>query len=147
MSFYRLSAEQSYWTCDLFTRPRLSNMIEFHGPGRDSVDVIRFTMSSRKTTPSYRSPFRDNSCETRSKWKIQILYYIIPSGTLEGERPQPPYQDIIQDPILRRNQLSTPADNKGLLSDLVVTVEIFSDGRSLALPTQTSYKPFTTRYK
>ncbi|XP_003741971.1 phosphatidylinositol 3-kinase catalytic subunit type 3 [Galendromus occidentalis] len=67
-------------------------------------------------------------------------------GTLEGERPQPQYQDIITDPILRRNQLSTPADNKGLLSDLVVTVEIFSDGRSLALPTQTSYKPFTTRY-
>lgn len=76
-----------------------------------------------------------------------ILYF---RGTLEGDRPRPPYQDLIQNPLLRRNQLLLTwgdAEKQSLVSDLVVTVEIFSDGRSLALPTQTSYKPFTTRYK
>jgi len=32
-------------------------------------------------------------------------------------------------------------------ADLYVTCQVYADGRALALPVQTSYKPFTTRWK
>ncbi|OQR70311.1 phosphatidylinositol 3-kinase catalytic subunit type 3-like [Tropilaelaps mercedesae] len=82
------------------------------------------------------------SSDLDARFKIKVV-------NLEGDRPRPPYQDLVQNPLLRRNQLLLTwgdSDRQSLVSDLVVTVEIFSDGRSLALPTQTSYKPFTTRY-
>jgi hypothetical protein len=70
---------------------------------------------------------------------IKFIYF---SGTLEGERQRPNYQDLINDPMLK----FSGAYQEGH-SDLYVTCRIYSDGRPLSLAVSTLYKAFSTRWK
>uniref|UniRef100_A0A224Z169 Phosphatidylinositol 3-kinase catalytic subunit type 3 n=1 Tax=Rhipicephalus zambeziensis TaxID=60191 RepID=A0A224Z169_9ACAR len=74
------------------------------------------------------------SCDLDTNFKIKI-------GTLEGTREKPSHQALLNDPLLRHSSLYD--ENR---SDLVVSCQVFSGGKPLALPVQTSYKPFTTRW-
>ncbi|CAN8005605.1 unnamed protein product, partial [Ixodes hexagonus] len=74
------------------------------------------------------------SCDLDTNFKIKV-------GTLEGKRDKPSYQALMNDPMLKHSGLY---DNQ--CSDLVVSCQVFSGGKPLALPVQTSYKPFTTRW-
>ncbi|XP_075166351.1 phosphatidylinositol 3-kinase 59F [Haematobia irritans] len=62
-------------------------------------------------------------------------------GTLEGEKRQPDYEKLLEDPILRFS---------GLYSEdcpsFQVRLQIFCQGRPYCLPVTTSYKSFTTRW-
>ncbi|XP_077555495.1 phosphatidylinositol 3-kinase 59F [Haemaphysalis longicornis] len=74
------------------------------------------------------------SCDLDTHFKIKV-------GTLEGTRERPSHQELLKDPMLRQSSLYN--ENR---SDLVVSCQVFSGGKPLALPVQTSYKPFTTRW-
>ncbi|XP_064474715.1 phosphatidylinositol 3-kinase catalytic subunit type 3-like [Ornithodoros turicata] len=74
------------------------------------------------------------SCDVDANFKIKV-------GTLEGTREKPSYQELMNDPMLKHSGLY---DSN--CSDLVVSCQVFSSGKPLALPTYTSYKPFTTRW-
>nr|XP_006823983.1 PREDICTED: phosphatidylinositol 3-kinase catalytic subunit type 3-like [Saccoglossus kowalevskii] len=74
------------------------------------------------------------SCELDANVQIKI-------GTLEGNREQKSYKALVEDPQLRFSGLY-----REQCSDLYVTCQVFSDGKPLALPTRTSYKPFSTRW-
>ncbi|KAH7963432.1 hypothetical protein HPB52_021159 [Rhipicephalus sanguineus] len=74
------------------------------------------------------------SCDLDTNFKIKV-------GTLEGTREKPSHQALLNDPMLRHSSLYD--ENR---SDLVVSCQVFSGGKPLALPVQTSYKPFTTRW-
>ncbi|KAK3601062.1 hypothetical protein CHS0354_029288 [Potamilus streckersoni] len=74
------------------------------------------------------------SCDLNENVQIKI-------GTLEGHRERPSYIDLLNDPMLK---FSGACCNG--CSDLFVTCQVFSDGKPLALPIQTSYKAFSTRW-
>ncbi|KAL3866076.1 hypothetical protein ACJMK2_043415 [Sinanodonta woodiana] len=74
------------------------------------------------------------SCDLNENVQIKI-------GTLEGQRERPSYMDLLNDPMLK---FSGACCNG--CSDLYVKCQVFSDGKPLALPTQTSYKAFSTRW-
>ncbi|XP_054714105.1 phosphatidylinositol 3-kinase catalytic subunit type 3-like [Uloborus diversus] len=74
------------------------------------------------------------SCNMGSNFRIKI-------GTLEGKPEKPNYRALINDPILKYSGLS-----EDKCSDLYVTCQVYADNKPLAFPTQTSYKPFTTRW-
>ncbi|XP_025076652.1 phosphatidylinositol 3-kinase catalytic subunit type 3-like isoform X1 [Pomacea canaliculata] len=74
------------------------------------------------------------SCELDINIEIKI-------GTLEGERERPSFTELIADPAKRFS--GAHQDN---CSDLFVSCQVFSDGRAMALPVQTSYKAFSTRW-
>ena len=63
------------------------------------------------------------------------------SGTLEGKRERKSVQALLEDPQL---QFSGPYQSD--FSDLYVICQIFANGKSLTLPTQTAYKAFSTRW-
>ncbi|XP_045450197.1 phosphatidylinositol 3-kinase catalytic subunit type 3 [Melitaea cinxia] len=68
--------------------------------------------------------------------KVQIKI-----GTLEGTRPKPEYDQLLQDPMLKFSGLYQDG-----CSDLYVKCQILSDGVPVSLPVMTSYKPFTNRW-
>lgn len=74
------------------------------------------------------------SCDLNINLKIKI-------GTLEGKRLRPSYKELLEDPLLTFSGFY-----QGGCSDLFVTCQLYSYGKQLALPMQTSYKPFTTRW-
>lgn len=74
------------------------------------------------------------SCDLDTNFKIKV-------GTLEGKRDKPSYRALMNDPMLKHSGLYDDH-----CSDLVVSCQVFSGGKPLALPVQTSYKPFTTRW-
>ncbi|GLG95013.1 Serine/threonine-protein kinase Tor [Gryllus bimaculatus] len=63
------------------------------------------------------------------------------SGTLEGKRQKPEYNKLLADPMLKFSGLYQEG-----CADLMVTCQVFADGRPLALPVSTSYKAFTSRW-
>lgn len=74
------------------------------------------------------------SCDLDINVQIKI-------GTLEGKFPRPKHSELLSDPMLYYS------DNfKDGLSDLYVTCEVMTKQQSLCLPTQTSYKSFTSRW-
>ncbi|XP_039607924.1 phosphatidylinositol 3-kinase catalytic subunit type 3 isoform X1 [Polypterus senegalus] len=62
-------------------------------------------------------------------------------GSLEGKRELKSYKALLEDPMLRFSGLYQET-----CSDLYVTCQVFSEGKPLALPVRTSYKPFSTRW-
>ncbi|XP_022252339.1 phosphatidylinositol 3-kinase catalytic subunit type 3-like [Limulus polyphemus] len=75
-----------------------------------------------------------HSCDLAVNFRIKI-------GTLEGKRDRPSYQALIDDPLLKYSGMYEEK-----CSDMYVTCQVFTDGKPLSLPVQTSYKPFTTRW-
>ena len=73
---------------------------------------------------------------------LHLMYVVNFSGTLEGERQRPSYNELIDDPLL--NFSGACEEN---CSDLYVTCRIFADGHPLALPVCTAYKSFSSRWK
>ncbi|CAH1797509.1 unnamed protein product [Owenia fusiformis] len=74
------------------------------------------------------------SCDLDVNVQIKI-------GTLEGVRDKPSYNELIADPMLKYSGVYQDD-----CSDMYVTCQVYSDGKPLALATQTSYKAFTTRW-
>lgn len=70
--------------------------------------------------------------------KVTLIY----SGTLEGKRQKPEYDKLLEDPMLKFSGLYQEG-----CADLVVVCQVFANNRPLVLPTSTSYKAFTTRWK
>lgn len=62
-------------------------------------------------------------------------------GSLEGKREQKSYKAVLEDPMLKFSGLYQET-----CSDLYVTCQVFAEGKPLALPVRTSYKPFSTRW-
>ncbi|XP_059504822.1 phosphatidylinositol 3-kinase catalytic subunit type 3 [Stegostoma tigrinum] len=62
-------------------------------------------------------------------------------GSLEGKREQKSYTALLEDPLLKFSGLYQET-----CSDLYVTGQVFAEGKPLALPVQTSYKAFSTRW-
>ncbi|XP_078606868.1 phosphatidylinositol 3-kinase catalytic subunit type 3-like [Branchiostoma floridae x Branchiostoma japonicum] len=62
-------------------------------------------------------------------------------GTLEGKRERKSYKALVEDPMLRYS-----GQYQETCSDLYITCQVFAKGKPLALPVQTSYKPFSTRW-
>ena len=62
-------------------------------------------------------------------------------GTLEGQREKKSVHDLLENPSLQFSGLYQSEH-----SDLYVTAQIFANGKSLTLPTQTAYKSFSTRW-
>ncbi|XP_060685733.1 phosphatidylinositol 3-kinase catalytic subunit type 3 [Hemiscyllium ocellatum] len=62
-------------------------------------------------------------------------------GSLEGKRGQKSYTALLEDPLLKFSGLYQET-----CSDLYVTGQVFAEGKPLALPVQTSYKAFSTRW-
>ncbi|KAJ5397581.1 Phosphatidylinositol 3-kinase [Penicillium cosmopolitanum] len=58
-------------------------------------------------------------------------------GTLEGKQKQIPFSRLIQDPALRYL-----GSTQNPVSDLFVTVQLWSDSKPLGVPMQTAYKAF-----
>jgi hypothetical protein len=79
-----------------------------------------------------------------SWWKNKLSFGCLKcfSGTLEGKRERPDYHQLIEDPLLRFSGICQESS-----SDLFVTCQVFTDGRPVILPVQSSYKPFTKRWK
>ncbi|XP_076350143.1 phosphatidylinositol 3-kinase 59F isoform X2 [Tachypleus tridentatus] len=75
-----------------------------------------------------------HSCDLAVSFRIKI-------GTLEGRRDRPSYQALIDDPLLKYSGMYEEK-----CSDMYVMCQVFTDGKPLSLPVQTSYKPFTTRW-
>lgn len=74
------------------------------------------------------------SCDLELNVQLKI-------GSLEGKREQKSYKDLLDDPMLKFSGL-----NQESCSHLYVTSQVLGDGRPLALPTRTAYKPFSTRW-
>ncbi|KAL5005430.1 hypothetical protein ScPMuIL_018886 [Solemya velum] len=74
------------------------------------------------------------SCDLDENVEIKI-------GTLEGQRERPGYKDLLEDPMLK----FSGAYCEGC-SDLYVTCQVFDEGRPIALPVNTCYKSFSTRW-
>ena len=74
------------------------------------------------------------SCDIDAYMEIKI-------GTLEGRVEQENYHQLLKDPQLKFSGLYQSS-----CPDLYVTVKIYSDGKSMSVPVQTSYKAFTTRW-
>lgn len=70
------------------------------------------------------------------------LCFFCLSGTLEGERQRPSYQELLKDPMLKFSGVYQEGH-----ADLYVTCRIYADGRPLSLAVSTSYKAFSTRWK
>jgi hypothetical protein len=72
-----------------------------------------------------------------------FIYLFFSSGSLDGERPQAPINDLFF------------SDNSSFMRNLndtkrgepYVVCQIFSDGQALCLPVQTSFKSFVDRWK
>lgn len=64
------------------------------------------------------------------------------SGTLEGDRRRPDYEELLRDPML---EFSGRWQQQ--CSDMYVEVQVLSGEEEIALPVTTSYKAFTTRWK
>ena len=62
-------------------------------------------------------------------------------GTLEGHREKKSVQELLDDPQLQFSGLYQSEH-----SDLFVTASVHAHGKPLTLPTQTSYKAFSTRW-
>lgn len=75
-----------------------------------------------------------SSLETRIQIKI---------GTLEGKKHRPEYEKFLNDPLLKYSGLFGSGNTKG---DLSASLQVYSNGRALALPVHTSYKHFTSRW-
>lgn len=75
-----------------------------------------------------------HSCDLNQKLQIKI-------GTLEGERQAQPYEQLLQQPILKFSGL-----NLEKCPPLKVSVQIYDDGKKVGLPITTSYKSFLTRW-
>lgn len=74
------------------------------------------------------------SCDLEENVEIKI-------GTLEGERERPSYTDLLNDPMLQYSGAYCTD-----CSDLFVTCQVYSNGQQISLPSQTSYKAFSTRW-
>ncbi|XP_032457684.1 phosphatidylinositol 3-kinase catalytic subunit type 3 isoform X5 [Nasonia vitripennis] len=75
-----------------------------------------------------------SSLETRIQIKV---------GTLEGKRHRPEYDKLLTDPLLKYSGLFGSNCGRG---DLAASLQVFANGRTLALPVYTSYKHFTSRW-
>ncbi|XP_065885169.1 phosphatidylinositol 3-kinase catalytic subunit type 3-like [Dysidea avara] len=75
-----------------------------------------------------------HSCELDTPLQIKI-------GTLEGEREQKSIKALLSNPELKFSGLYQSG-----CSDLYVKCQVFSAGKPISLPVQTSYKSFTTRW-
>lgn len=73
-------------------------------------------------------------------FNILIVYFI--SGTLEGKRRKPEYDKLLEDPMLKYSGLYQQE-----CADLMVVCQVWANNRALVLPTSTSYKSFTSRWK
>lgn len=62
------------------------------------------------------------------------------SGSLEGKQKQAPFSILLKHPELRHI-----GSSQNPLSDLFVTVQLWSDSKPLGVPLQTSYKAFKNR--
>ena len=71
-----------------------------------------------------------------------VVGMLLFSGTLEGKRERPGFRELIDDPLLRFSGICQESS-----SDLLVTCQVYADGRKLVLPVQTSYKAFSKRWK
>lgn len=71
-----------------------------------------------------------------------IIYSFFFSGTLEGIRLRPEYDQMLKDPMIKFSGLYQQS-----CADLMVIVQVFSDGRPLSLPVSTPHKSFTNRWK
>ena len=65
---------------------------------------------------------------------------LIYSGSLEGKQKQAPFSVLLKQPELRHI-----GSSQNSLSDLFVTVQLWSDSKPLGVPLQTSYKAFKVR--
>lgn len=74
------------------------------------------------------------SCELDASFDIKI-------GSLEGKRARPSYTEILDSP---KEYFSGAYQEE--FSDLLVTVQVFNNGRPITLPVQTSHKSFTSRW-
>ena len=74
---------------------------------------------------------------------IFFIRFFLFSGSVDGERPQQSVNDLFysNNPKFVRNL------NDSKRSEPYVLCQIFSDGQSLCLPVQTSFKSFTDRWK
>jgi len=63
-------------------------------------------------------------------------------GTLEGERLKPGYKTLYENPLLKFSGLFD--DDK---ADLKITVHLYSNGKSICSPKQTSYKSFNNSWR
>lgn len=70
--------------------------------------------------------------------KVQIKI-----GTLEGQNERPEYDKLLADPLLKYSGLFSTDHGCG---DLTASIQVYADGRTLALPVYTSYKHFTKRW-
>jgi len=64
---------------------------------------------------------------------------------LEGKRHKLEYEKLLEDPMIKYSGLYQ--ENNNQLAELLVECEVFSNGKSLALPVHTCYKAFTNRWK
>ncbi|XP_064607919.1 phosphatidylinositol 3-kinase catalytic subunit type 3-like [Liolophura sinensis] len=74
------------------------------------------------------------SCDLDINVQIKIC-------TLEGLRDRPSYKELASDPMLKFSGLYEEG-----CSDLYVTSQVYTEESALALPVQTSYKAFTSRW-
>lgn len=64
------------------------------------------------------------------------------SGTLEGLKHKPNYEELLENPLLRFSGLYVEQ-----CPPLLVRLQLFNNGKSIGLPVTTSYKAFIKRYK
>jgi hypothetical protein len=72
-----------------------------------------------------------------------ILFIFLPSGSVDGERPQ----QAINDLFFSNNSSFIRNLNDTKRSEPYVLCQVFSDGQSLCLPVQTSFKSFIDKLK
>lgn len=77
-----------------------------------------------------------------SQYNVHKLYVFLSSGTLEGKRKKPTYEELLKDPHLKFSGVCQDG-----CSDLMVECQIWDNNEALCLPVGTEYKPFTTRWK
>ncbi len=72
-----------------------------------------------------------------------LFIFILSSGSLDGQRPQQPIKDL----FYSNNSSFIRNLNDTKRSEPFVICQVFSDGQSLCLPVQTSFKSFTDKWK